>query len=315
MPRRRGSTTERDGRSRVSTAPQQTNIAVAARPRRRLCAARRFKGGNVLLPGSAQGALGAHTPSLERSSGCAPPSFIQQRANEFQQSLDRALAEFRPKRLGGADPAHPCARHARGQAVDLPAAAGRLYYPYLAQRQFFEREEFDWVPTSKPPLPPSATSSLALLDEGADFRPYVEDRPDRPRRQFHHLNDDPSWTALYLWRDGQLVPEVAEPLPRTVEALEQGAAEQYRPPHPRRALFTARAGSAHSAAQRNAQLPADLPPSADRAEGLLAARRQRDPRVGGRQAADLRRQHRARSEEHRAASCASSCCSTSGGPS
>jgi aspartyl/asparaginyl beta-hydroxylase (cupin superfamily) len=35
------------------------------------------------------------------------------------------------------------------------------------------------------------------------------------------LNNDRSWTALYIWRDALLVPEIAERCPRTVAALEQ----------------------------------------------------------------------------------------------
>ena len=47
----------------------------------------------------------------------------------------------------------------------------------------------------------------ALVDEAADFRPYVQNDPDRPHRDFGGLNEDPSWTALYLWKDGEVVEE------------------------------------------------------------------------------------------------------------
>ena len=33
----------------------------------------------------------------------------------------------------------------RGEREIYPQEPTVLYYPYLAQRQFFERDEFDWV--------------------------------------------------------------------------------------------------------------------------------------------------------------------------
>ena len=146
-------------------------------------------------------------------------TYIQRRAQEFEHSLDRALADFR-----AADSiAQTRLTHAldmlRGERTIYPQQPAVLYYPYLAQRQFFEAEEFDWVPEIEAAAPAIREELQGLLEQGAGFRPYVEDRANRPRRQFHHLNEDPSWTALYLWRDAKLVPEVAERCPRTVEAL------------------------------------------------------------------------------------------------
>ena len=145
--------------------------------------------------------------------------FIQRRAAEFRQSLERAVAQ--------STPADERARTRLGHALEMlkcertiyPQQPAVFYYPYLAQRQFFERDEFDWVPQLEAATGAIRDELLALLDQGADFRPYVQDQANRPRKQFHHLNEDPSWTALYLWRDGKLVPEVAEGCPRTVEAL------------------------------------------------------------------------------------------------
>lgn len=94
-----------------------------------------------------------------------------------------------------------------------------LYYPYLAQRQFFEREEFDWVSEIESATPAIRDELLALVRDGADFRPYIEDDPNRPHRDFHGLNQDMSWSALYLWRDGKRVEDVAERCPKTMAAL------------------------------------------------------------------------------------------------
>jgi aspartate beta-hydroxylase len=155
-------------------------------------------------------------PALERLRGAQ--AFVQSRANEFQRSLDSDVAEFTPADAAAQIRLTHALEMLKGDRSIYPQQPV-FYYPYLAQRQFFERDELDWVPAIEAATPVIREELLALLDEGADFRPYVEDRPNRPRRQFHHLNNDPSWTALYLWRDGKLVPEVAERCPRTVEAL------------------------------------------------------------------------------------------------
>lgn len=95
-----------------------------------------------------------------------------------------------------------------------------LYYPYLPQRQFFEREEFDWVPSLEAATREIKQELVALIEADAAFEPYVQPEKDRPPRDFHGLVGDPSWTALYLWKDGELVEENATRCPKTVAALE-----------------------------------------------------------------------------------------------
>ena len=146
-------------------------------------------------------------------------AFIQQRAADFQQKLDAALGGFRPEDAAAGTRLTHSLDMLRGTRQIFPQQPLVFYYPYLAQRQFFEREEFDWVSEIEAATPVIREELLALLERGADFRPYVEDEANRPQRQFHHLNNDPSWSALYLWRDSLLVPEIAERCPRTVEAL------------------------------------------------------------------------------------------------
>lgn len=147
-------------------------------------------------------------------------AFIQQRARDFQNQLEHALDDIRPED----SPARTRLSHAldmlAGKRSIYPQQPTVLYYPYLAQRQFFEREEFGWVAALEAQSATIREELIALLDERADFRPYVEDDPDRPRRDFHGLNNSPDWTALYLWKDGALVEENARRCPRTIAALE-----------------------------------------------------------------------------------------------
>jgi hypothetical protein len=203
----------------VSTAPQLANVqalleradefAKAGDPK----AAMSFY--QAALKGAQRGYADAGTIDRLRSA----QAFVQSRANEFQQSLDRAVANFAPADAAAQTRLTHAFDMLRGERSIYPQQPTVFYYPYLAHRQFFECDEFDWVPEIEAATPAIREELLALLDEDADFRPYVEDHPNRPPRQFHHLNNDPSWTALYLWREGKLVPEVADRCPRTVEAL------------------------------------------------------------------------------------------------
>ena len=164
-------------------------------------------------PQSADPAL---MPELRRAQ-----AFIVDRASEFQKTLERAVNEVSPADA----PAATRLRHSldmlKGERQVFQQQPAVFYYPYLAQRQFFEREEFDWVEQLEAETPAIRDELLALVSRGADFRPYVETDPDRPHRDFHGLNDNPDWTALYLWRDGRIVEENAKLCPRTMAALEK----------------------------------------------------------------------------------------------
>ncbi|HEU5284938.1 MAG TPA: aspartyl/asparaginyl beta-hydroxylase domain-containing protein [Sphingomicrobium sp.] len=148
-------------------------------------------------------------------------AFVQQRALEFEQALDRVVQ--------GAEPASPIHRLRLTHAMDMlkgkrsiyPQQPSVLYYPYLAQRQFWERDEFDWAAELEAQAPVIRAELEALLADGADFRPYIVAEEDRPHRDFHGLLGDESWTALYLWKDGAVVEENARRCPKTMAALDK----------------------------------------------------------------------------------------------
>jgi hypothetical protein len=167
---------------------------------------------------SARTSSGVDPPTLERLRHAQ--EFIQARAKDFQRSLEAAVS--------GPEPEDPVARtrltHAlemlKGERQIYPQQPSVFYYPYLAQRQFFEREEFDWAAGIEAAAPAIREELVALLED-ADFRPYIVNEPDRPYRDFHGLNENRSWTALYLWRDGKPVEENSKRCPKTMAALEK----------------------------------------------------------------------------------------------
>jgi hypothetical protein len=146
--------------------------------------------------------------------------YIRQQAEAYKASL-RKVIEGRPDLPGQADRLRHSVEILTGERELFLQEPSVFYFPYLAQRQYFEREEFDWVTALEARTPAIKAELEALIQEGADFQPYVEDEPDRPRRDFHGLHGDPSWSALYLWKDGKPVEENARRCPATMAALNE----------------------------------------------------------------------------------------------
>ena len=147
-------------------------------------------------------------------------AFIQARVGEFERTLDQALHGRDALDATSALRLRHAVDMVKGSRAIFPQQPSMFYYPYLAQRQFFEREEFAWAPAFESAAPDIREELDDLLRDAA-FTPYVEDEPDRPPRDFHNLNNNPAWTALYLWKHGTLIPEIAERCPRTMSALDQ----------------------------------------------------------------------------------------------
>jgi aspartyl/asparaginyl beta-hydroxylase (cupin superfamily) len=93
-----------------------------------------------------------------------------------------------------------------------------FYYPGLAQRAFFEREEFAWVPALEAATDTIAAELEALLRDGDTLTPYVRPEPNRPAKR-HALLDDPRWSAFHLYQDGTPIAENVARFPATMAAL------------------------------------------------------------------------------------------------
>jgi aspartate beta-hydroxylase len=190
------------------------------------------RGAEFAAGGDARAAVSFYQAALEKAGKARPldnrivsqlrdaQAFIHARMQDFQHALDRALDGAQADDAGSLR-----LRHAldmvKGEREIFPQQPSMFYYPYLAQRQFFERDEFEWVAGLEAATADIRRELEALIAEEAHFRPYVEDSPNRPSRDFHGLNNNQAWTALYLWKHGAFVPEVAERCPTTLRALEQ----------------------------------------------------------------------------------------------
>ncbi|RZM20875.1 MAG: aspartyl/asparaginyl beta-hydroxylase domain-containing protein [Sphingomonas sp.] len=95
-----------------------------------------------------------------------------------------------------------------------------FYFPGLAQRAFFERDEFAWVAAMEAATADMRAELERVVAAEGGFAPYVQSTPDRPAPA-NPLLDDPSWSAFQLWRGGERVEPNASSCPLTMAALEQ----------------------------------------------------------------------------------------------
>lgn len=105
-----------------------------------------------------------------------------------------------------------------GRAELFQQQPSMFYFPELPQRQFFARDEFAWVPEVEAATIAIRDELDALMSTDA-FAPYVSGTPDRPRPA-NPLLDDPSWSAAYLWQQGEPTTRAAH-CPAAMLALGQ----------------------------------------------------------------------------------------------
>jgi hypothetical protein len=150
---------------------------------------------------------------------------VERAARAFSGRSRRRLEEY----LAGAGlgPEAQSARFRESMAILLeekqvyfqqPSA---YYFPGLPQRQYYEREEFDWAPAVEAAAQDMLGELNRALAEDVAFRPYLQAREDRPSYDFHGLLDNPDWSTLYLWENGGPVEANVARFPKTFAAMGQ----------------------------------------------------------------------------------------------
>lgn len=95
-----------------------------------------------------------------------------------------------------------------------------FYFPGLAQRPFFDRAMFDWVPALEAATDAIRSELLTLIATASDrFTPYVTAAPNRPPPN-NPLLDKPDWGAAWLWKDGRVADGMSMLCPATLAALD-----------------------------------------------------------------------------------------------
>lgn len=150
-----------------------------------------------------------------------------QRAEQFLAATDRAFADHLLGQLRGAGIDAATATPRVAEALRMLASEQPLYlqqpsmfyFPGLAQRSFFERDMFDWVPDVEAATDAIRAELQALIDHASDrFGPYVTASPDRPPPN-NPLLDKPDWGAAWLWKDGAVAEGMDKLCPAALAAL------------------------------------------------------------------------------------------------
>lgn len=140
-------------------------------------------------------------------------------AARYEAHLREALADKGLER--------PEARRARA-ALDIMLGKSELYlqqpryfyFPELANIAWAPREDFPWMDAVEAATDDIRDELKRVLEEDNAFSPYVEAEANRPFFDDHGMLGNPSWSAFYLWKGGEPVPENAARFPKTMAALE-----------------------------------------------------------------------------------------------
>ena len=166
-------------------------------------------------------------------------------AHRYQQQTDGEFSAYPSEKLGLSEKLGSDLSPAMTEAFELLTGQRQLYfqqpavfyYPGLAQRRFFEAEEFPWLADMLALLPAMQAELAAVMAGGAaGFDPYGHRQAHRPAPN-NALLDDDAWSAFHFWRDGKVVAANADRCPATMAALALALA-----PMPR---ITGRSPNAH----------------------------------------------------------------------
>jgi len=100
----------------------------------------------------------------------------------------------------------------------------RFYYPGLPQIQYYEREQFDWIEAFEAQTAAIRSELDAVMQYSSDqsrFSPYLKSSDSHLGQENAGLEDNDSWSALFLWNFGKLETENAVLFPNAIKALEQ----------------------------------------------------------------------------------------------
>jgi aspartate beta-hydroxylase len=128
----------------------------------------------------------------------------------LDETLRSRLAQTTRVYLSEAEPRY---RH----ALQRPSF---LYYPGIAPRMFFEREELSWISELEAHTDDIREELLAVLKTPDTLDPYVQ-FDNAGGSQWEALNHSPAWSSFHLYKGGERVAEHCERCPRTAEIIEQ----------------------------------------------------------------------------------------------
>jgi aspartyl/asparaginyl beta-hydroxylase (cupin superfamily) len=160
------------------------------------------------------------------------PAELRDELRRAQAMCERYVGEFEAflqDRLvrGGMVEGQSAARFRN--SLDILLGRKKIYYQEprifhfaeLPQIQFYDRDAFPWLDKVEAATADIRAELIEVLKEDSAFRPYVQHVPERPRKDLAGLDGNPDWSAFYMWKDGEIVPENAARCPRTMKVMEE----------------------------------------------------------------------------------------------
>jgi hypothetical protein len=193
--------------------------------------------------GDARSASAFYQLALRTAPQAGVPRETAQELARARQICDRFAADYRDHLLqrlaaSGFDPERSSQRFA--QSVDIVLGRKRIYlqepkyyyFPGLPQLQFYDRSLFPWLDDVEAATDDIRSELLEVMREPESFAPYVQGHANRPHKDQMGMLNNPAWSAFYLWKNGDVVPENAARCPKTLEALRNAplARVRYRSP-------------------------------------------------------------------------------------
>ncbi len=116
-----------------------------------------------------------------------------------------------------------------GQAIDImlgkksiyPQNPGKFYFPELPHIQYYDKEQFDWVPEIVEQADVIREELLSVISSEQVFDPYVQHNVTAPTATNMKLQlmDDEGWSAYHLYKDSDPQADHMARCPKTLEIL------------------------------------------------------------------------------------------------
>jgi aspartate beta-hydroxylase len=141
-------------------------------------------------------------------------AFLAQHTAELALRIDAARPETASRRMA------TCVDHMLGRRAIYANTCTGLHFPFLPAEEFFDRALFPWFADLEARVPVIRAEALALVAAGSvAIGPYVRLDAGTPQNRWSALDDNPDWSACFLWEYGVRNDEVCDRCPETAAAL------------------------------------------------------------------------------------------------
>lgn len=199
-----------------------------------------MKGDGLLKRGDRRGALAFYGQVKTLSpdaAGLSPEAAADvRRAHAAHASLSDDIYGHMQRSLQSSGYDEAIASHRFTQSLSLLSGRAQRYeqeprsyfMPELPTIAFYPRDMFPWMGAIEAETTAIRSELQGLLDGPNVFAPYIEAEANRPVDRSHSLLKSEDWTACYLVRNGEVVPEIAERCPRTMKVIEAAPLERVK---------------------------------------------------------------------------------------